>query len=110
MEGCGNEKNQSPAQANLCTTVATGFGITSSPVSAAMAAMIGLVGTSALGARGMGLNLVPGTGLLAATVPGVFAVRGIFRAQAGFPVRRSGFLLLPKPAGRLPGSPGWSEA
>jgi anaerobic C4-dicarboxylate transporter DcuA len=47
-----------PERPLALSTVATGFGITSSPVSAAMAAMIGLVGTSALGAKGMGLNQI----------------------------------------------------
>jgi anaerobic C4-dicarboxylate transporter DcuA len=47
-----------PERPLALSTVATGFGITSSPVSAAMAAMIGLVGTGALGAKGMGLNQI----------------------------------------------------
>jgi anaerobic C4-dicarboxylate transporter DcuA/anaerobic C4-dicarboxylate transporter DcuB len=45
-----------PERPLALSTVATGFGITSSPVSAAMAAMIGLVGSTALGTRGVGLN------------------------------------------------------
>jgi anaerobic C4-dicarboxylate transporter DcuA/anaerobic C4-dicarboxylate transporter DcuB len=47
-----------PERPLALSTVATGFGITSSPVSAAMAAMIGLVGSTALGTRGVGLNQI----------------------------------------------------